>query len=305
MHLDTTASEICQLAPSNETRSEAGAEPVTQIPKLSLNLAGLKAAFSSHHCSNSGNKLSEAKAANSGPTQKALQSFFKGPAKPTNSTQSVKSPLKPTRDLVKCSAVGRSVLDEFRYRTTFSDTDSEKDGTLSSCGVTMAKPDIQHSRLEFSCPELVTDRPIVKDEAFEETSDSSHTVPEEAELKTEPCPSNEDCIVSPDAKRARTEKPHFPTKHKSNTISSHLEKSSLTVDAPVRLQRTTVPLQFSFQELAGKIKRLKDQQTQRASELLRYRRFRAKINPGENQSAEEELKKEIRWDFASAADCTC
>lgn len=58
-----------------------------------------------------------------------------------------------------------------------------------------------------------------------------------------------------------------------------------------------MPLQFSLQELAGKVKRLQDQRKQGASEDLRYRRFRAKINPGENQSAEEELRKEIKYDF--------
>lgn len=291
LSLDTSASEICQLAPSNKNTPEPGAEPVTQSPKSSLNLAGLKAAFSSYHCSNSGNKSS---VANSGPTQKTLQSFFKGTAKPTNCTPGLKSPLKPTRDPAKCSPVGKSVLDGFRYGRTFSDTDTEKDSTVSSCDVTVTTPDIQHSGLEFSSPEPLTDRPVVKDETFEETADSSRTVPEETELHTEACPFNEDCTVSPDAKRARTEKPHSPTKYKSDTFSNHLEKSSLTVDAPICLQRRTVPLQFSLQELAGKMKRLQDQQAQRTGEVLRYRRFKAKINPGESQNAEEELKKEIR-----------
>ncbi|MEQ2303413.1 hypothetical protein AMECASPLE_016713 [Ameca splendens] len=45
--------------------------------------------------------------------------------------------------------------------------------------------------------------------------------------------------------------------------------------------------------LAASMKRLLDQQRQRAGEKLHYRRFRAKINPGENQSAEDELRREI------------
>ncbi|KAI4807371.1 hypothetical protein KUCAC02_027181 [Chaenocephalus aceratus] len=111
---------------------------------------------------------------------------------------------------------------------------------------------------------------------------------------SQPHTSNEDCPVSPDAKRARKEKPHSPTKHESNTSS----KSSSTVDAPVRLQKRTVNLQFSLQELAGKVKRIQDMQRQKDDddELL-YGRFRAKINPGENNSAEEELKKEISKDM--------
>lgn len=42
------------------------------------------------------------------------------------------------------------------------------------------------------------------------------------------------------------------------------------------------------------MKKLQEQQAQLSGDGLHYRRFKAKINPGENQSAEEELKKEIR-----------
>lgn len=284
LSLDTMTSDICHRALSNENILEPGAEPATQSPKFSLNLAGLKAAFSSHHSSNSGNKSS---AANSGPKQKTMQAFFKGSAKLTDCTPSVKSPLKSTK--TKCSPVGKSVLDGFRYGTALKDTDSEKDSPVSSCDVTGASGDIQHSEAEFSPPEPSTDRPTVKDETFEEAADNSHV-----ELHTEPRHLDEDCTASPEAKRARTEKPHSPTKSKFSTFTDHLDKSSLTVDAPICVQKRTVPLKFSLQELASKMKRLQDQRAQRAGEGLRYRRFKAKINPGENQSAEEELKKEIR-----------
>lgn len=132
----------------------------------------------------------------------------------------------------------------------------------------------------------------VKQDISEETASNSH--PEGAESQTEQRPFDEDSNVIPDAKRARIEKPHFPAKPESNVSSDHLDKSSLAVDTPVCLQRRVVPLQFSLQELAGKMKRLQDQQAHRAKEDLCYRRFKAKINPGENQSAEAELKKEIR-----------
>ncbi|XP_038590866.1 mismatch repair endonuclease PMS2 isoform X1 [Micropterus salmoides] len=288
----TSASEIFQVVPSNENMPEPGEdmEPLTQSPKSSVNLADLKVAFSSHHSSNSGNKSSTAKAENRGPTQKTLQSFFKGTVKTPTCSPSAKSPMKLTRDLAQCSPVGKSVLDGFRYgKTLCSETDSEKDSAVSTSD--LATPDIQCSA------EPVVDSSSVKNETLEETSDNSHIVPEDPELQTEPCSSNQDCTLSPDAKRARTEKLRFPTEHKSNTFSNCFEKSSLTVDAAVCLQRRTVPLQFSLQELAGKVKRLQDQRKQGASEDLRYRRFRAKINPGENQSAEEELRKEINKDM--------
>lgn len=247
-------------------------EPVIQSPKSSLNLASLKAAFSSHHRSCSSVKSSMSTAANSKPAQKTLQSFFTGTGKPPTCNPNVK------KDLTSCSPVGKSVLDGFRYgRGPCIDTDSEKDMAPSSWD-SIKEPDGQDS------PELVTDS--VKNETLPETSDKSNITPEDSKGETEPSSYNEHFTVSPDAKRARTDNPSSPAEHKVS--------SSSTVDAPVCFQRRAVPLQFSLQELTGKIRRLQDQKKERANEELLYRRFRAKINPGENQSAEEELKKEIR-----------
>ncbi|XP_069012052.1 mismatch repair endonuclease PMS2 [Embiotoca jacksoni] len=290
-------SKLCQLALSKKNEAEPGEDIRTVIPspKSSMNLAGLKAAFSNHYSSNSGNKSSAEKASTSGPMQKTLQSFFKDSVTPSAVNQSVKSPVKPTREAAKCSPVGKSVLDGFRYgRTPCCDTDSEKDSmTVSSCDSTMAAPDIHCSDLEFSSPKPMIDSDSVKNETLKETLDSSHTVPEDLKLQTEACTSTEDSTMSPESKRARKENPHFPTEQKSSTVLNGCEDSSSVVDAPVCLQRRTVPLHFSLQELAGKMRRLQDQQKQMNEVKLRYRRFRAKINPGENQSAEEELKKEI------------
>ncbi|XP_039990836.1 mismatch repair endonuclease PMS2 isoform X2 [Xiphias gladius] len=296
-----SASELCQASPSNENMPEPveAVEPVIQSPKSSLNLASLKAAFSSHHSANSGNKSSMSKAANSVPTQKILHTFFKGPLKPPASNPSVKSPLKPAKGLAECSPVGKSVLDGFRYgRMSSMDTSHEKDSAVSSFVSTTVAPDSQCSGLELSSLEPVIERPSVKDETFEETPDNTPTVHEDPGPQTAPCTSNEDDTLSPDAKRARKENPDFPTEHKSDTFLNCSEGSSFSiVDAPVCLRRRTVPLQFSLQELEGKIRRIQDQQKQKAGEELCYRRFRAKINPGENQSAEEELKKEICKDM--------
>lgn len=289
LFLDTkSASGISQVVNSNGKMQQSAEKKdhVTRCPKSSVNLAALKAAFSSGHSSHHGNKSSVAKAANSGPTQKTLQMFFKDTVKSPPCNSSVRSPLKATRDLAEYSSVGKSVLDGFRYgKTSCSNADAKKDSA-----VTVPSPDIEVSGLEFRSSEPDTD--CVKEE--EEESDNTQTVPE-------PHASNEDCPVSPDAKRARKEKPHSPTKHESNTSL----KSSSRVDAPVRLQKRTVNLQFSLQELAGKVKRIQDLQRQKDDDELLYGRFRAKINPGENNSAEEELKKEIRWDFTpiGLADC--
>lgn len=294
--LDTSASELSQASSSNEEKNTVDVEPVIQSPKSVLNLACLKAAFSSQHSSSSGNKSGLAKSANSGPTQKTLQSFLKGSVKPPTCDASVKCPLKPTKDLAKCSPVGKSVLDGFRYgKMLCSDTDNEKDNAASSCDFNTAAAGDCCSGLELSSHEPELNSPSVENETFKETSENSPTIPEDLELQPEPCTSREDDAVSPNAKRAKKENPIFSTKDRSNTFLNSSEGPlSSVVDAPVCLQRREVPLQFSLQELVEKMRRLHEQQKETDSEKLCLRRFRAKINPGENQSAEEELKKEIR-----------
>lgn len=260
-------------------------EPVIESPKSTLNLAGLKAAFSSqHHRSNLGSKSDSSKSATSGPAQKTLQSFFKGSVKPTCSP-SLKSPLKPNKDPAQYSPVGQSVLDfGFTHgRMSCGDTDDKKECP----DINTAVLDDDCSDLELSSHKPVFDRASVKNETLKETTNNCQPVPEDQKVENQPYTASEDVTVSPNAKRAR--------KEESNTLlRSYEESCSSVVDAPVCLQRRTVPVQFSLNDLTEKMKQLREQQKERASEKLRYRRFRAKINPGENQSAEEELKKEIR-----------
>ncbi|XP_058425283.1 mismatch repair endonuclease PMS2 isoform X2 [Diceros bicornis minor] len=64
------------------------------------------------------------------------------------------------------------------------------------------------------------------------------------------------------------------------------------VDVAVKIDKKIVPLDFSMSSLAKRIKRLHRQEQPRDSEQ-NYRKFRAKICPGENQAAEDELRKEI------------
>ncbi|XP_069342685.1 mismatch repair endonuclease PMS2 isoform X13 [Eulemur rufifrons] len=68
--------------------------------------------------------------------------------------------------------------------------------------------------------------------------------------------------------------------------------SASQVDVAVKINKKIVPLDFSLSSLAKRIKQLHRQEQQSASEQ-NYRKFRAKICPGENQAAEDELRKEI------------
>ncbi|XP_005145373.3 mismatch repair endonuclease PMS2 isoform X1 [Melopsittacus undulatus] len=65
-----------------------------------------------------------------------------------------------------------------------------------------------------------------------------------------------------------------------------------TVDALVEVKKKTVPLEFSMKVLAENVKKVIEQQ-QKSTETQNYRRFKAKISPGENKVAEDELRKEI------------
>ncbi|KGL83152.1 Mismatch repair endonuclease PMS2, partial [Tinamus guttatus] len=64
------------------------------------------------------------------------------------------------------------------------------------------------------------------------------------------------------------------------------------VDVLVEIKKKTVPLEFSMKVLAEKVKKVIQQQKKR-TETQNYRRFKAKISPGENKVAEDELRKEI------------
>ncbi|KAM4624603.1 mismatch repair endonuclease PMS2 [Polymixia lowei] len=293
-----TESGQCQVIPSNENIPEPGedVEPALQSPKSSVNLSGLRAAFSSHQSFSNGTKSSTLTAVSSGPTQKTLQSFFKGSERTPAHRPSLQSPSKPTRDVSKCSPVGRSVLDGFRYgRTPDSGVDSGKDSALSECDSTTVTPDSLRCGSEVNSPDLTADEPSFENETFEEPPDATPAVPEQqVESQMELRTSTEGSTLSPEAKRARKEDPG----PKSTTRPPCSEGSSSSkVDAPICIQRRTAPLHFSFQELAGRVRRLQEQQRQKADDGLRYRRFRAKISPGENQSAEDELRKEISKDM--------
>ncbi|KAK2502944.1 hypothetical protein MC885_020589 [Smutsia gigantea] len=68
--------------------------------------------------------------------------------------------------------------------------------------------------------------------------------------------------------------------------------STSQVDVAIKISKKIVPLDFSMTSLAKRMKQLRHQEQQREGEQ-NYRKFRAKICPGENQAAEDELRKEI------------
>ncbi|CAL8302114.1 unnamed protein product [Lota lota] len=269
-------------------------EHKVQRPRSSLNLAGLRAAFSSH------TKPGPESPASGGSKQKTLQSFFKGSERAV--TQGIQSPVKPLREVTRSSPAGRSALDAFRYgKTQDSDVeDSGKGSSLSECdSQTTATTEGPHCDSEGTSPDK---QPCIADiMASEESLDWHSPEPEAQGMKTEPStPREEDTASSPDSKRARTKESQDSVGSSAGPEPTQPDRSGSSlskVDAPVSLQKRTAPLRFCFQELARRLGKLHEQQRQMDSDRLKYRRFRAKISPGENQSAEDELRKEISKDM--------
>uniref|UniRef100_A0A8C6Y484 Mismatch repair endonuclease PMS2 n=1 Tax=Naja naja TaxID=35670 RepID=A0A8C6Y484_NAJNA len=72
-------------------------------------------------------------------------------------------------------------------------------------------------------------------------------------------------------------------------------------DVPVKMEKRTVPLAFSWSTLTDRIQRqIKRQETE--GEMLKFRQFKAKISPEENKMAEDELRKEIRKEMFAKMD---
>nr|XP_044999278.1 mismatch repair endonuclease PMS2 isoform X2 [Jaculus jaculus] len=139
-----------------------------------------------------------------------------------------------------------------------------------------------------------------EDRASQENVDCGETLPEtdaqrrlnqgdsQYKCRVLPLPTN---LTSSNTKRFKKEErprsPDIPQK-----LGNTKNTSAAQVDVAVKISKKIVPLDFSMSSLAKRIKRLHHQKQQR-EDKQNYRKFRAKICPGENQAAEDELRKEI------------
>ncbi|KAG9333652.1 hypothetical protein JZ751_010721 [Albula glossodonta] len=277
--------------------SGAAVEQSAHHTQPGLSLAGLRAAFSLHQAAGVGTKEPSGRGKPPGLAQRKLQCFYSSapPSRPAP-----QSPVTQSHDAVTCSPVegvesgmaqGRGAAD--------SDPDSGRGSALSEWDSAAGTPESTcGAASQFSTPDTVKAEPCIKHEAAGERWDEAREPAEVPECKsTEPFDCAEDCRGSPGTKRPRLEE-NPPAGPPAQTTCSglHPHSSRLKVDAPVRLQRRTVPLHFSLAQLTARLQRLQ-KQSERADHGPKYRRFRAKIRPGENQSAEDELKKEIRKDM--------
>ncbi|XP_040212740.1 mismatch repair endonuclease PMS2 [Rana temporaria] len=170
-----------------------------------------------------------------------------------------------------------------------NDYDSGK-GTISSSEseIGLRTPDFSnHLTTESSKSSPETLMKMGKMERF--ATDDQHPNHESEEIFIYPVRNQEiNNDSSPDCKRKKTEARY--------TLSTETLQTD-SIDAPVNVIKKMVPLNFSMCRLAKRMNKLKQRQQKEESEM--FRRFRAKISPGENQAAEEELRKEISKDMFS------
>ncbi|KAL6475155.1 hypothetical protein MHYP_G00161950 [Metynnis hypsauchen] len=300
-HTPQLSSRFCTLADSAggssghhtslpEVTPEDNSDILTQTPKPSFNLAGLKAAFSKHQAPGIGTKTSNYKPVCNGPTQKKMQSFFHCSEKlnymrsskgspPSTSFENAASPLKAST----------SCLNNYEHS---SDIDAES-GISEEGSSRTPEPLCRHGS-EFSSLSSVLDEHSIKTESYSELIAKVSDVLESSEQESESIHSPERTF-SPEAKKFKWD--NKPSEQKLVPSSTVRDISSGLFDRPVSVQKKTVLLQFSMMELTRGMERLKTHQKEHNDQGPKYRRFRAQINPGENQSAEDELKKEISKDM--------
>lgn len=273
--------DLCRLTKTGggsedwDIGSVSQALPDDGPPKTSINLAGLKEAFSKHQFPGTGSKQSSHKAACAGPSQKKMFSFVSCSQKITDIMKSSQLSKKSTVCLAK-------------YKSTF-DIDAEDSGATNQNSAE-DDPEILYENNSESVLHPSIHETDVKAETIDEPVGEKFWSykPLVPEIKSE---QYQDRVSSPEAKRARHE---AEPPARSCLVDYKNKNASLQLDSHVSIQKKTVLLQFSLQELSKRMQRLKAQKTENNDHEPKYRRFRANINPGENHSAEDELKKEIR-----------
>uniref|UniRef100_A0A671MYC9 Mismatch repair endonuclease PMS2 n=1 Tax=Sinocyclocheilus anshuiensis TaxID=1608454 RepID=A0A671MYC9_9TELE len=276
------------ITKDREIGSVSEALPDDEPPKTSISLARLKEAFSNHQFPGIGSKQSSHKAACSGSSQKKMFSFVSCSKKMTDI---MRPPLKSSPSFAAVSSIKKSTVCLAKYKSTF-DGDAE-DSEAANQNSAEDDPEILHENNSESGLHPSIYETDVKAETINEPVDEKFCSykPLVPETKSE---QHQDRISSPEAKRARHEAEPLA---QNCLVDSKNKNASTKLDSPVSIQKKTVLLQFSLQELSKRMQRLQAQKKENNDQEPKYRRFRANINPGENQSAEDELKKEMSKDM--------
>ncbi|XP_053131769.1 mismatch repair endonuclease PMS2 isoform X2 [Hemicordylus capensis] len=199
----------------------------------------------------------------------------------------------------------RSVLPSRNVKQSTEDKDSGCGSTSTESEVGLSTPEIESGH---SC-ESVTSSPdeefhVSKEEVQSrslDTRDHFWGMKSELDQSKESSFSSKANSCPPNEKRLKIHQPLTPVASSSETKNVPNDTILSQYDIAVEVKKKSVPLAFSMDMLKVRVKRILQQQ-QKAAETLRCRKFRAKISPGENKTAEEELRKEIRKEMFAKMD---
>ncbi|XP_037362987.1 mismatch repair endonuclease PMS2 isoform X2 [Talpa occidentalis] len=157
-------------------------------------------------------------------------------------------------------------------------------GSLSSSDCVASSPEDRFSQgsMESSEKSLETHHHLSDTECHLDQENSA------CKFRVLPQPTN---LSSSNTKRLKKE--DIPLNSDTPQEVVNTQNTSVSqVDVAIKINKKIVPLDFSMSSLTKRIEQLRHQEQQREGEQ-NYRKFRAKICPGENQAAEDELRKEI------------
>ncbi|XP_048723235.2 mismatch repair endonuclease PMS2 isoform X2 [Caretta caretta] len=228
------------------------------------------------------------------------------------------SPVKSAKSISSKESEHWRQTDSNTYSVTSRDLRKLENDTDSGCGSTSAESNvgfntpevgsclsnesagsspeeefiISKEELQSVCLETVelSEESLEYDAKFSEVEHELTQVGEQNELSELP---QQASSFPPNVKRFKSEQANLKAASCPELRSAENHASVPHVDVPIEIKKKTVPLEFSMSSLAERVKRLIQQQ-QKKAETQNYRRFRAKISPGDNKTAEDELRKEIR-----------
>uniref|UniRef100_U3BWJ5 Mismatch repair endonuclease PMS2 n=1 Tax=Callithrix jacchus TaxID=9483 RepID=U3BWJ5_CALJA len=266
-------------SPSSRTREE----------KRDVSISRLREAFSLHHTAESkSHSLKTPEPRRSSPGQKrGMPSFstsdaisdrgFLGPQKEVASSSEGPSDPADRAEVEKDSGHGSTSMDS----EGFSIPDS---GGYYSSKCVASSPEDRGSQESVDSREKVpeTDNPFSDVDCRLNQEDTG------CKFRVLPQPRN---LASPNTKRFKKEEILSNSDIRQKLVNTQ-NVSASQVDVAVKIDKKVVPLDFSMSSLTKRMKQFHHKAKQSEGEQ-NYRKFRAKICPGENQAAEDELRKEI------------
>nr|XP_056722180.1 mismatch repair endonuclease PMS2 [Euleptes europaea] len=273
--------------PGLETRSSSSPNP-----KCAMTVAKLRESFSLRQETDARvQSFENDKQQHRFPEPRKLLTFFRVSGSPNKETSSGK---KSTGGSETNSS--KSLLSQRNVKKFTEEMDS-------GCGSSSVESDVGLSTLELSScfsgesavsspnEESHVSKEEIPREDLETRGQTQRSKCDGDQSKEHKLAQEVDCS-SPDAKRQKIAPSLSP-------IGSLLEGTDAQngavlsqYDVPLEVEKKTVTLEFSMSSLTDRVKKLILRQQEKAA-ALNYRKFRAKISPGENKSAEDELRKEI------------